>query len=508
MLRIDGRHLDLDHLEAFLDDPTARVGLEDEARARVARGRLTIEAILTDGSTAYGVNTGFGKLKNTRIDDTDLQRLQRNLIRSHASGVGEPLADDVVRLMMLLRANALAAGHSGVRTDVIDLILGCLEKDILPIVPCQGSVGASGDLAPLSHAALLLIGEGPAWHRGELTTAKGALAAAGLEALTLEAKEGLALINGTQVSTAIGALALLRARRLLRLADVAAAMTLEALRGSERPFDKRVAALRPHPGHAETSQNMRKILRGSRIVASHRDCDRVQDPYSLRCIPQVHGAVRDAVRHVTEVVERELRAVTDNPLIFPDEGDVISAGNFHAEPVGMVFDYAGIALAEIASISERRVENLVNPDLSGLPPFLAPDSGVNSGMMIAQVTAAALVSENKGLAHPAVVDSIPTSANQEDHVSMAPIAARQFTQITENVSNVVAIEFMAATHALRLREDLRAGDGVEPARRMLEDILPPYDEDRIVATDIAAVREVMDNGRLLEAVLAQTGPLD
>ncbi len=368
------------------------------------------------------------------------------------------------------------------------------------MIPAQGSVGASGDLAPLAHMACLLIGEGEADLAGERMTSAQALKKLGIKPIVLQAKEGLALINGTQVSAAIGLCGYLEAMKLLTTADIACAMTLEALQGSLRPFDERVWQVRPHPGHKEVSANMRALMVDSKILESHKNCEKVQDQYSLRCVPQVHGAVRDALRHLGEVLQREVNAVTDNPLIYPEDNDVISAGNFHAEPLAIPFDYATAAMCEIGSISERRLENLVNPDLSGLPAFLAADSGVNSGFMIAHVTAAALVSENKSLAHPASVDSIPTSANKEDHVSMAPIAARKFRAVTENVANILAIEVMASFQAMQFGSQLKPGVGVDAAMNVIGQDLPVLNQDRYLKTDIDIVRKLMDDGTLLTAV--------
>lgn len=500
MLLIDGVSLTLEDLSPFLLADPPQVALTEEAMSEMKRSRAVVDEVLSQGKVVYGVNTGFGKLSHQTIDDRMLQLLQRNLVLSHAVGVGEPLSDDVVRIAMLLRANALSRGYSGIRVEVVNLLLACLNKGVLPVVPAQGSVGASGDLAPLSHMAIVLIGEGEATFEGEVLPGGDALKRAGLEPIVLEAKEGLALINGTQISTAIGAAALIRARRLMLLANLGCAMTLEALQGSVRPFDARVGEIRGHPGHLWVASHIRALLTGSDVVESHANCDRIQDQYSLRCVPQVHGAAHDAIEHVTDVVRREITAVTDNPLIFPEDGDIISAGNFHAEPVAMVFDYAAIAVAELASISERRLENLVNPDLSRLPAFLAPEPGINSGFMITQVTAAALVSENKGLCHPACVDSIPTSANKEDHVSMAPIAARQFAQVVENTSHVLAIEILAALQGLGLSTDLTPGVGVRAARDHLSPHIPPIVEDRFLKNDMQTVRHLMDDGSLLAAV--------
>ncbi len=506
-IQIDGSSPDFETLHRFLGDRPPRVALAPAARERVIVARKLIENILAEGRVVYGINTGFGKLSNTRIPPEDLGVLQRNLLLSHASGVGAPLPRGVVRLAILLRANALARGHSGVRPRVIEALLDLLNADCLPVIPCQGSVGASGDLAPLSHLALMLIGEGEAEFEGEVLSSKEALRRANLEPVTLQAKEGLALINGTQISCALGLTAYLEARSLVAHADLAAALTLEALRGSVKPFDGQVAAVRPHPGHVETAANMRALLAGSEIVASHVDCGRVQDQYSLRCVPQVHGAARDALRHLGEVLEREMGSVTDNPLIFPETGEVISAGNFHAEPLALPFDYGAIAVSELANISERRIEFMVNPDLSGLPPFLTEHSGLNSGFMIAQVTAAALVSENKSLCHPASVDSIPTSANKEDHVSMAPIAARQLAQVTENTAHVLAIEFLSARQALHLGgDDLRPGRGAAAAYDLLKEEIPPWEQDRIMKNDIDRVRALMRSGALTQAARAAAHP--
>jgi histidine ammonia-lyase len=502
VLELHGDQLTLDDVDAFLSGRHAQVRLSAKAADNVRKSRAAIESILARGDVVYGINTGFGKLASKRIDAADLTRLQRNLLVSHAVGVGDPLPLEVTRLAMLLRVNALARGHSGIRLSVVERLLEFINVGITPVIPEKGSVGASGDLAPLAHMAIVLIGEGEAFVDGMRMSAKDALAKRGLAPMSLEAKEGLALINGTPISTAIGAAAFVRAQKLAKLADIACGMSLEALKGSIRPFDARVGALRPHPGHIETAANMRALLQESEILESHKNCGKVQDQYSLRCVPQVHGASRDALRHVGEVLARELNAVTDNPLVFPDDGDVVSAGNFHAQPVALVMDYAAIAVAEFANISERRLENLVNPDLSGLPPFLTKDAGLNSGFMIPQVTAAALVSENKVLCHPASVDSIPTSANKEDHVSMAPIAARKFADVVENAMWVLAIEMLTASQALSFNPKTKAGIGIEAARKMIGAAVPPMDEDRLLKPDMDAVKKMLDDGSLLATVTA------
>ncbi len=485
----------------------ASVVLSDSARPRIAASRQYIERIVAENRTVYGVTTGFGKLSHVRIAPDDVRQLQRNLIVSHAMGVGEPLATDVVRAMLLLRAQSLAFGYSGARIDVIELLIDMLAAGVHPVIPAQGSVGASGDLAPLAHMALTLIGEGPAEYRGDVVPAGQALAAAGLKPLVLEAKEGLALINGTQAMTAIGALVVHDAQQLATAADIAAAMSLEALKGTRAPFDLRVTMIRPHPGAAVTAANVLAVSADSPIHASHADCDRIQDAYSLRCVPQVHGASRDALRHVADVIGREINAVTDNPLVFADDDTVISAGNFHGQPVAVAMDYAKIAIAELANIAERRVEHMLDPAVSGLPAFLARQGGLHSGLMISQYTAASLVSENKVLAHPASVDSIPTSANQEDHVSMGTTSARQCAMILENARWVIAIEVINAVQALDFHHPLQPGPGVGAAVRVVRSVVPPLDADRLMTGDLAAVRELVVSGLLQDAVETAVGPL-
>jgi histidine ammonia-lyase len=483
------------------------VALCPDAKARVLASRAYIEALVAEGRVVYGVTTGFGKLANVKIAPEDVQQLQRNLIVSHAMGVGEPLSTEVVRAMLLLRAQSLAQGFSGIRAEVITLLLELLNRGVHPVIPSQGSVGASGDLAPLAHMALTLIGEGEAEYEGVRRPAAEALAAAGLAPVTLQAKEGLALINGTQAMTAIGALTLHDAQQLATACDIAAAMSLEALRGSRAPFDLRVTMVRPHPGATEAARNVLALSAKSPIHAAHADCDKIQDAYSLRCIPQVHGASRDGLRHAAEVVTREVNAVTDNPLVFADDDLVISAGNFHGQPVALVMDYAKIAIAELANIAERRVEHMLDPAVSGLPAFLARQGGLHSGLMISQYTAASLVSENKVLAHPASVDSIPTSANQEDHVSMGTTAARQCAMILENARWVIAVELLNATQALDFHEPLTPGPGVGAAVRLIRSVVPPLDADRIMTGDLAAVRTLITSGALRNAVEGVVGEL-
>lgn len=489
------------------------VTFDEGARVKVAASRAAIDAIAAGGDDSprvYGVNTGFGALAETRISPGDIRTLQHNLLRSHSCGVGDPLPAEVVRAMMLLRAQVLALGHSGVRAVVVDTLLAMLNRGVHPIIPSQGSVGASGDLAPLAHLASVLIGEGQAELDGAVLPGAEAMARAGVTALALEAKEGLSLINGTQLMLASGALSLHDAEALARCADVAGAMSLEALKGSGHPFEERVVAVRPHPGALESARNLRALLVESEIAESHRDCGKVQDPYSLRCMPQVHGASRDAMRWVREVLAREANSVTDNPLVFVGEGgaEVVSGGNFHGQPLAFALDLLAMTCAELANISERRVEQLVNPALSsGLPPFLAPHTGLDSGFMIAQVTAAALVSENKVLCHPASVDSIPSSAGREDHVSMGSISAIKAARVVRNARMAVAIEMLAAAQGLDARFPLKPGRGVAAAHAHLRSMVATLTGDRALAPDfVIADRSIVD-GSLLAAVEAAVGAL-
>ena len=485
-----------------------RAILSDAARERMERNRGYVERLVAEGRTVYGVTTGFGRFATTRIGSDSVRTLQRNLLLSHAIGVGEPFSDEVVRAMMVLRAQSLAHGVSGVRPRVVDTLLALLNAGALPRVPSQGSVGASGDLAPLAHMSLPLIGEGEVRWQGGLHPAREVLEALGVEPLVLEAKEGLALINGTQAMGAQLALLLLDAGRLQRAADVAAAMSVEALKGSHRPFLEAVTRVRPHPGAARVAGNLRRILEDSAIQRSHVDCDKVQDAYSLRAVPQVHGASRDALAHVGQVLATELDSVTDNPLVFDEDDMVVSAGNFHGQPLALAADYAAIALAELANISERRIEQMLNPALSGLPAFLADQGGLHSGLMVSQYTAASLVSENKVLAHPASVDSIPTSANQEDHVSMGTHACRKARQVLDNALWVVTIELVSAAQALDYHLPLRPGRGVRAAYDHLRALVPHLDRDRLLAPELERVREAVRDGSLLAAVETVVGALD
>ena len=502
---------------ADLEDVSRRgrpVALCPEARARILAARRAVDAIAEAGDAApavYGINTGFGALAETRIAERDVIALQKNLVRSHACGVGPDLGEPEVRAMMVLRAQVVALGHSGVRVDVVDLLLAMLNAGVAPRIPAQGSVGASGDLAPLAHLALTLMGEGEASFRGQRMMSAEALARAELRPVVLAAKEGLALINGTQYMAAVGALAVRDALDLCAIADVAGAMSLEANKGSKRPFDERLMAVRPHPGQASCAANLRAMLGDSEIMQSHADCPRVQDAYSLRCMPQVHGASRDALGWAAEVLTREVNSVTDNPTVFlRDDGgaDLLSGGNFHGQPLALALDLAAMAAAELANISERRVEQLVNPALSsGLTPFLAPQSGLHSGFMIAQVASASLVSENKVLCHPASVDSIPSSAGREDHVSMGSVSARKLAQVIENVRTSLAIEILTAAQGIDQRRPLRSSAAVERAHAAVRVVSPTLDEDRPLYRDIGAVRDIVLSGVLRRAVEEVTGPL-
>lgn len=499
-LAIDGTSLTLDDFAGAVHGRDA-CELARAARQRVEQGRAVIEAALAGGAVVYGVNTGFGELAQVRIEPDKLLQLQRNLLLSHAAGMGEPLPDAAVRGMLLLRANTLARGHSGVRPEVIEALLALLNHDVLPVVPSRGSVGASGDLAPLAHLALPLLGRGVlrAGGGGALVSAEEGLRRAGLAApLELQAKEGLALINGTQAMTSLLALAALEARRLVKIADLAGALSADALRGTDCAFDPRIHALRPYPGQQASAANLWRLLQGSAIRESHRVGDvRVQDPYSIRCMPQVHGAVRDLLRDVEVKLAIEINAVTDNPLVVELEetadpgGALLSGGNFHGEPMALAADVLAIGLAELGAISERRIEKLTNAAFSGLPPFLVRGAGLDSGFMIAHVTAAALVSENKGLAHPAAIDSIPTSADKEDHVSMGMGAALKLGRVVDNVRRVLAIELVAAAQGIDLLRPLTSSLPLEALHASVRTRIARWDEDREMAPDLAAAEEFL-----------------
>jgi len=506
-IRLTGDDLGLEDVWSVAHEGAA-AELTDEAREKMAAARRLVERSAGGGHHVYGVNTGFGRFVSRSIPDELTGELQLRLLRSHACGVGEPYPDEIVRAAMVLRANALAKGYSGARAKVVDLLLACLGRGLLPHVPSRGSVGASGDLAPLAHLALPLVGEGRATVDGELLPGAEALAAVGLEPLALEAKEGLSLVNGTQFMAAFGALGVVRARRLAAAADIACALSLEALQGSRASFIPQVHALRPLPGQRDSAANVLGLTEGSAIMEAHRWCDKVQDAYSLRCAPQVHGASRDLLAYVESTVATELNAATDNPLVLVEDGLVVSNGNFHGQPLAFALDALAIAVAELGSISERRVERLVNPSLSnGLPAFLATDGGLNSGFMIPQYVAASLVSENKVLCHPASVDSIPTSGGQEDHVSMGNAAGLKAWQVLANTERTVAIELLAAAQAVELLAPLAPGTGAEAARAFVRSLSPRLHDDRPLHDDIEAVATAIREGSLVAAVEGQAGDL-
>jgi histidine ammonia-lyase len=490
---IDGESLSLKDVEAVAFHE-AEVKISSSAAAKVRSCRKYVDKITDSGQTVYGINTGFGALCRERIDHKDIEKLQENLIVSHALSVGPVFSEEEVRAIMLLRANVLAKGFSGVRLEVVQTLVQMLNKRVHPMIPEKGSVGASGDLAPLAFMTLPLIGAGWVFYEGRLLDGKKAMESAGIPLLRLSSKEGLALINGTCVMTAIGVLSLLKAERLAELADMAGAMSMEATLCTPAAFDPRVQKVRKHKGQKVCAENLLKLTRESQIREFHRACPKVQDPYSFRCMPQVHGAVRDALAYVRSVLEIEVNSATDNPLIFPEEEKVISAGNFHGEPVALASDFLSIAVSELASISERRIASLINPAISDLPAFLTKEPGLNSGFMMAQTVAAALVSENKSLAHPASVDSIPTSNNQEDHVSMGTIAARKTREVVNNTEDVLALEFLVASQGLDLRAPLKPGMDTGRIHRRIRKCIPTLSQDRLMAKELVAMKELMRRG--------------
>ncbi len=510
-LHIDGNSLTLADVREVVYE-NRPVLLASEARQAVDRARAVVEDLLDRDQVAYAVNTGVGQLSDVRISPGDIRQLQLNLMRSHAVGVGEPLSEPVVRAMILLRANSLAKGFSGVRDVVIDTLCAMLNRGVHPVIPSQGSVGASGDLAPLAHLGLVLIGEGEALYQGKRLSGAAAMKLADVAPVVLEAKEAISLINGTQAMLAVGLLATVQAEELAATADVIAALSVDALRGTDVAFDERIQAARPHAGQFVVAHNLRLVMEGSQIRESHRECGKVQDAYSLRCVPQVHGAVRDTIVHCRNVFEVEMNSAVDNPLVFPAAkkigaprpqlgapvaGEILSGGNFHGEPIAFALDFLAVALSALAGISERRLERLVNPSLNeGLPPFLAPGAGLNSGFMMAQVTAAALVSENKVFAHPASVDSITTSGNKEDFVSMGMTAANKLQRIVVNTRNVLAIEAMAVAQAIDFLAPLKPGKRGQQAHAAIRAVSPPIVEDRILSQDFAHVAELIASGAL------------
>jgi histidine ammonia-lyase len=508
-IELDGQNLRMENVWQIATTATP-VTLAETARKKMQTSRDYIDGRIKAGEVMYGVNTGFGAFSSVRISDSEIEELQRNLIRSHSAGIGEPFSRQQTRAIMALRANALSRGHSGVRPAVVDKILEFLNRDIIPVIPQRGSVGASGDLAPLSHLALGLIGEGEVWgSAGEKVPVSQVLSMQNIQPLVLQAKEGLSLINGCQVMTAVGLLGLHEAFDLLKLADIAGASTLEGLRGSRTAFDPIIFATRPHVGEAKTARNLLKVLgESSSIASSHSDCNKVQDAYSLRCMPAVHGATKDTFHYVRSILETEANSSTDNPLVFAAENKVLSCGNFHGMPVAFGMDFVAIAFSSMASISECRIEKLINPSMSDLPAFLTPQGGLNSGLMIVQVAAASLVSENKILAHPASVDSIPTSADKEDHVSMGTIAARKFTQVLNNAQYVVAMELLAGAQALDLLQPLQPAAGVQAAYQFIRKHVPFAKKDRVFATDVEKIFSMIKSRELILSIEKSIGNLE
>ena len=505
VVMIDGQSLTID---SVLD--VARFGhkveLTESAKVKVEIARKFVDEIVDSKKVVYGITTGFGKFSDVVISKEETQDLQTNLIISHSCGVGNPFSEEIVRAIMLLRVNNLAKGHSGVQPATINTLVNMINEGVHPIIPEKGSLGASGDLAPLSHMVLVMLGMGEATYKGERLTGEEAMKRAGIPTIHLTSKEGLALINGTQVMTAVGTITTYEALQLLKLSDISAAMTVEALNGITDAFDPRLHAVRPHQGQIDTADNMLRILADSGLTTRQGEI-RVQDAYSLRCIPQIHGASKDAVKFVVDRINIEINAVTDNPILFPEDGVVFSGGNFHGQPMALPFDFLGIALAEVANVSERRIERLVNPSLSGLPAFLTPHGGLHSGFMIAQYAAAALVSENKVLAHPASVDSIPSSANQEDHVSMGTIAARKAKEILFNAQNVIAIELLCAAQAIDFGDASKLGKGTKATYDVVRSQVTKIVEDRVMNVDFNKIYDIIKTNQIVKEVEEALGPL-
>lgn len=509
IFKLTGTNLSLDDLAFIAKAKPGQVKLEIDPTSweKMKKSRQVVLDIVKKGKPVYGINTGFGALASKQIAVEDLEQLQYNLIRSHCTGVGRPFTREVTRAIMLSRANCLIQGFSGVTPETIALLLDFINYGINPVIPEKGSVGASGDLAPLSHIALALIGEGEVEFEGKVVRSDFAIHQVGKEVAKLGPKDGLALINGTSVMLALGTLALVEAKKIVKLADISACLTLDAVRGTAAAFDERISILKPQPGQLDVSRNLLKIIKGSEIVVSHKDDGKVQDPYSLRCIPQVHGACRQTLRHAEEVLNTELNSVTDNPLVFADTGDVISGGNFHGEALALMMDYLAMGLSEICNIAERRVEKMMNPSFSDLPAFLTKNSGLNSGLMIAHVTMAALASENKYLCHPASVDSIPTSTDKEDHVSMGVTAGRKLLEVVQNVQHGLAIELLCNSQGLEFLRPLKTSPGLEKVHALIRKHVQPIGEDRIFHKDIENLTKLVQTEELIKEVESVTGPL-
>jgi len=506
---IDGNSLSVEQVVevALAKKGDITVKLTSSSQEKILTAKNYVEQVVNKGKAVYGINTGFGALSNVHIDKEDLGQLQVNLIRSHCTGVGAPFSREVTRAIMLLRANCLASGFSGVNPEAIELLIDFINHDIIPFVPSKGSVGASGDLAPLSHIALCLIGEGQVTYSGKSVRSDFAISQIGKSPIVLGPKDGLALINGTAVMAALGSLAIVHADKIMKLADVAAAMTCDGVKGSQRAYDPRIQKLKPHPGQIAVAENLLALLKESEIMKSHDNCDKVQDPYSLRCVPQVHGACRQTLEHIRVVFDRELNAVTDNPLLFIEDDDVISGGNFHGEALALAMDYLAMGVAEICNISERRVEKMMNPTFSELPAFLTGKSGLNSGLMIAHVTSAALVSENKYLCHPASVDSVPTSTDKEDHVSMGVTSGRKLLEVIENAYDCLSIEILCNTQAIEFQKPLKTSMAIQGAYDVVRRHVQPITEDRVFHYDMMAIKKLLKTDELINEVQKHIGEL-
>ena len=508
-LTLTGENLTIESLyEASLSPHTeVKIKISDLAKEKMARSRAYVHEVVKKGQPVYGINTGFGALSSKFIPEEDLATLQVNLIRSHCTGIGEPFSEKFVRAIMILRANCLCSGFSGINPEIVNLLKDFVNIGIVPIIPQKGSVGASGDLAPLAHLALALIGEGEVIYKGEKRQSIDVLKEVNLKPAILGPKDGLALINGTAIMAALGAMAVYESKNLIKLSDIACALTVDGIRGTSKAFDLDISNLKPHPGQKESAANLEKLLTNSELMLSHSDCERVQDPYSLRCAPQVHGAIRQTIRHAEEVVQTELNSITDNPLIFCEKEKVISGGNFHGQALSFCMDYLAMGLAEICNISERRVEKMMNPSFSELPAFLTKNSGLNSGLMIAHVSAAALTSENKVFCHPASVDSIPTSTDKEDHVSMGVTAGLKLWKVLENVKACLAIEILCNTQALEFQRPHKSTPALESVYNLVRETVPPIEEDRVFYNDIQNILNLVEKNNIITAVENNIGEL-
>lgn len=509
-LILNGQNLTIDNVYqvAYATKGSFKLSIDSKAMDKMKASRAFVFDVVKKGKPVYGINTGFGALASKHIEEKDLAQLQLNLIRSHCTGVGKPFSKEITRAIMLLRANCLISGFSGVEPSTVELLLSFLNEHITPVVPEKGSVGASGDLAPLSHIALALIGEGEVEVDGKIINSKTAITNIKKTAAVLGPKDGLALINGTACMAALGSIAVYEARHIMKLADIATTMTLDGVKGTNAAYNPKITLLKPHKGQIASVENLNKLMANSPLTNSHPNCGKVQDPYSLRCVPQVHGACRQTLIHAEEVINTELNAVTDNPLIFVESGEVISGGNFHGEALALVMDYLAMGVAEICNISERRIEKMMNPIFSELPAFLTKNSGLNSGLMIAHVTAAALVSENKYLCHPASVDSVPTSTDKEDHVSMGVTAGRKLQEVISNAKSVLAIEFLCNTQAIEFQRPLKTSPALESVHALIRQHVEPIEDDRVFSKDINNIIKLINSGEIISAVEKHIGVLN